>query len=80
MKAFSVAAPEARSTFLARPHPTICTPREGWCSSKKVEDYYQDPKVLLHQEGHCFPMLQPDAKEVYEVLCQEIKRHGLEKS
>eukprot|EP00435_Cladocopium_sp_Y103_P059443 s859_g21.t1 len=54
--------------------------REGWCSSKKVEDYYRDPKVLLHQEGHCFPVLQPDAKEIYELLCQEIKRHGRELS
>ena len=50
--------------------------REGWCASKTVEEYYQDPMVLEHEEGHCFPMLQPRAKEIYDILCQEIRQLG----
>ena len=47
--------------------------REGWCSPTKVEDYYLDPVVLTHDEGHCFPTQQPRAKEIYDLLCKEIK-------
>eukprot|EP00408_Alexandrium_pacificum_P041564 CAMPEP_0171248444 /NCGR_PEP_ID=MMETSP0790-20130122/49024_1 /TAXON_ID=2925 /ORGANISM="Alexandrium catenella, Strain OF101" /LENGTH=104 /DNA_ID=CAMNT_0011715905 /DNA_START=11 /DNA_END=322 /DNA_ORIENTATION=- len=60
------------------PHPTIHVfgtasdyydyAREGWCGSKRVEEYYEDPLVLTHGEGHQFPMQQPRAKEIYDCV------------
>ena len=38
----------------------------------RVEDYYEDPVVLLHEDGHCFPKA-PRAKEIYDVLSHEIR-------
>jgi len=36
---------------------------------------YQDPLVLEHDEGHKFPGKQPRAKEIYDVVVQQILEH-----
>merc|ERR1711879_349672 len=63
------------------PHPTVhifgkksdyyAYAREGWCGSKRVEEYYENPLVLTHEEGHQFPMQQPRAKEIYDRVAAE---------
>lgn len=67
------------------PHPTIhvfgkASPyytysREGWCGSKPVEEYYDNPLVFIHEEGHQFPFQQPRAKEIYEAVAAEMWKH-----
>ena len=49
--------------------------REGWCSPRPAEAYYEDPLVLTHDEGHQFPFRQPRAREVYEAVAAAIRRH-----
>ncbi|CAJ1448886.1 unnamed protein product [Effrenium voratum] len=62
------------------PHPSIhvfgkSSPyydyaREGWCSDRRVEEYYADPLVLTHEEGHNFP----SKKDIYSRISSEVKR------
>ena len=59
--------------IIGKASPYYAYAREGWCSKTKVEDYYLNPVVLTHEEGHCFPTMQPRAKEIYEILRKEIK-------
>jgi len=67
------------------PHPTIhifgkasdyyTYSREGWCGHKPVEEYYENPLVFTHEEGHQFPFQQPRAKEIYEAVAAEMWKH-----
>ena len=68
------------------PHPTVHVfgtasdwyryAREGWCSPRTAEEYYEDPLVLTHDEGHQLPFQQPRAREVYEAVVAAIRRHA----
>lgn len=68
------------------PHPTVHVfgrssdyyhyAREGWCSNRRAEDYYENPLVLEHDEGHCLPTQQPRAKEIYRAVAEELLRRA----
>ncbi|CAE7213252.1 unnamed protein product, partial [Symbiodinium natans] len=49
--------------------------REGRCSSKRVEDYYENPLVLTHSEGHNFPTQPPRSTEIYGIVREQILKH-----
>eukprot|EP00747_Dinoflagellata_sp_TGD_P084370 gnl/TRDRNA2_/TRDRNA2_162485_c0_seq3.p1 gnl/TRDRNA2_/TRDRNA2_162485_c0~~gnl/TRDRNA2_/TRDRNA2_162485_c0_seq3.p1 ORF type:complete len:115 (+),score=26.54 gnl/TRDRNA2_/TRDRNA2_162485_c0_seq3:42-386(+) len=46
--------------------------KEGWCGDKPIANYYENPLVLEHGEGHQFPSQQPHANEIYQQICAEI--------
>lgn len=66
------------------PHPTIQVygksdeyyeyGRTGF-GIKPQEEYYVDPVVLVHEQGHEFPTAMPRAKKVYDTIVAEIWRH-----
>eukprot|EP00931_Biecheleriopsis_adriatica_P052006 TRINITY_DN30206_c0_g1_i1.p1 TRINITY_DN30206_c0_g1~~TRINITY_DN30206_c0_g1_i1.p1 ORF type:complete len:568 (+),score=118.95 TRINITY_DN30206_c0_g1_i1:39-1706(+) len=65
------------------PHPTVHVfgkadefydyGRDGF-GYKPQEEYYADPLILLHDEGHQFPTQQPRARQVYSHVADEIWR------
>jgi len=48
--------------------------RDG-LGNKPMEEYYEKPTVLTHDQGHEFPTAPPRAKQVYDKVCHEIWRH-----
>eukprot|EP00441_Pelagodinium_beii_P020531 CAMPEP_0197678414 /NCGR_PEP_ID=MMETSP1338-20131121/89969_1 /TAXON_ID=43686 ORGANISM="Pelagodinium beii, Strain RCC1491" /NCGR_SAMPLE_ID=MMETSP1338 /ASSEMBLY_ACC=CAM_ASM_000754 /LENGTH=85 /DNA_ID=CAMNT_0043259353 /DNA_START=38 /DNA_END=292 /DNA_ORIENTATION=+ len=69
---------------VASPHPTVhvfgkedefyAYGRDGF-GNKPMEEYYVDPLVLVHEQGHQFPTAQPRAKQIYDRVAAEIWRH-----
>ncbi|CAE6912420.1 unnamed protein product [Symbiodinium sp. CCMP2592] len=65
------------------PHPTVHVfgkedefydyGRDGF-GYKPQEEYYIDPVILTHEEGHQFPTKQPRAKQIYDRVAAEIWR------
>mmetsp|Transcript_86571 Transcript_86571/g.222994 ORF Transcript_86571/g.222994 Transcript_86571/m.222994 type:complete len:587 (-) Transcript_86571:29-1789(-) len=66
------------------PHPTVHVfgkedeyfsyGRDGF-GNKPVEEYYEDPVVLVHDQSHEFPTAMPRAKQIYDKVCNEIWKH-----
>ncbi|CAJ1367305.1 unnamed protein product, partial [Effrenium voratum] len=47
--------------------------RDGF-GYKPQEEYYVDPLIFTHEEGHSFPTKQPRAKQIYDRISAEIYR------
>lgn len=66
------------------PHPTVHVfgkadefydyGRDGF-GYKPQEEYYVDPVIFSHSEGHAFPTQPPRAREIYDRVAAEIWRH-----
>eukprot|EP00930_Biecheleria_cincta_P005953 TRINITY_DN106916_c0_g1_i1.p1 TRINITY_DN106916_c0_g1~~TRINITY_DN106916_c0_g1_i1.p1 ORF type:complete len:586 (+),score=114.02 TRINITY_DN106916_c0_g1_i1:49-1758(+) len=66
------------------PHPTVHVfgkedefydyGRDGF-ENKPQEEYYVDPLVMTHGQGHMFPSDQPRAKQIYDRVAQEVWKY-----
>jgi hypothetical protein len=66
------------------PHPTVHVfgkedefyeyGRDGF-ENKPQEEYYVDPLVMTHAQGHMFPSDQPRAKQIYDRVAQEVWKY-----
>ncbi|CAE7945018.1 unnamed protein product [Symbiodinium sp. KB8] len=52
--------------------PYYAYAREGRCTTKRVEEYYENPLVLTHAEGHNFPTQPPRSTEIYTIVKEQI--------
>jgi len=47
--------------------------RDGFGTAPRVqEEYYENPVVLTHEQGHMFPTEEPRAKDIYDGVTKEI--------
>ena len=44
------------------------------CSVTRSEEYYVDPLIFRHEEGHAFPSQPPRARQLYDRVAAEVWR------